>query len=54
MCKVKLCQNISETNFGQKNENNKQYAIKRFNKLTLRKNKQYLRRPDGQGMTVWT
>lgn len=54
MCKVKLCQNISETNFGQKNEHNKQYAIKRFNKLTLRKNKQYLRRPDGQGMTVWT
>ena len=29
------------------NGTNKQYAIKRFNKLTLRKHKQYLRRLDG-------
>lgn len=31
-----------------------QYAIKRFNKLTLRKNKQYIRKPSGHGMMIWT
>lgn len=31
-----------------------QVAIKRFNKLTLKKNKQYMRRSDGMGMQVWT
>lgn len=30
------------------------YAIKRFSKLTLRKHKQYIRRPDGNGMQVLT
>jgi serine/threonine protein kinase len=30
------------------------FAIKRFSKLTLRKHKQYVRRPDGNGMQVYT
>ena len=43
-----MSKSLSQSNPSQ------QYAIKRFNKMTLRKNKQYLRKPNGQGMTVWT
>ena len=33
LCKIKLCKDVSENN------GNKHYAIKRFNKLTLKKHK---------------
>jgi serine/threonine protein kinase len=49
LCKIKLCKNI-----GKPFDTQGYYAIKRFSKLTLRKHKQYIRRPDGHGMQVYT
>ena len=56
LCAVKLCENIADTNFGKVFLEGQRgfYAIKRFNKLTLKKNKQYLKKPDGFGMLIWT
>jgi serine/threonine protein kinase len=51
LCKIKLCKNVDDAIDKGKSE---YFAIKRFNKLTLRKHKQYLRRPDGMGMLIWT
>lgn len=44
-CKIKLCTRARDGS---------PLAIKRFNKLTLLKQKQYLRNPDGIGMQVFT
>lgn len=53
-CRVKLCRNIAETDQGKQREGESLYALKIFNKLTLRKQKEYRRRPDGMGMLIWT
>ena len=46
LCKVKECTRVSDK---------KPLAIKIFSKLTLKKQKQYLKRTDGQpGMQIWT
>jgi serine/threonine protein kinase len=45
LSKVKLCTKLS---------NGQQAAIKRYNKLTLKKQKQYVRRPSGIGMQIVT
>ncbi len=49
-CKVKLARDISVP----EDQPQQFYAVKRFNKLTLRKNKSYLRKPDGTGMRIYT
>ena len=55
LCKIKLCKNIGEPFDTQKDTKSPNYyAIKRFSKLTLKKHKQYVRRPDGNGMQVYT
>ena len=46
LCKIKLCKNVEGPG--------EYFAIKRFNKMTLKKHKQYLRRPDGMGMQIFS
>ena len=50
LCMIKLCHHTPGNGDGKPTK----MAIKRFNKLTLKKQKQYLRRPDGMGMIIWT
>lgn len=55
LCKIKLCKNIGVSFDTQNDTKSPDYfAIKRFSKFTLRKHKQYIRRPDGNGMQVYT
>ena len=53
-CRIKLCRNIGDKDQGKQRNGEAPYALKIFNKLTLRKQKEYKRRPDGQGMLIWT
>ena len=55
LCKIKLCKNIGTPfDVSKDTKSPNYYAIKRFSKLTLKKHKQYVRRPDGNGMQVYT
>ena len=55
LCKIKLCKNIGTPfDISKDTKSPDYYAIKRVSKLTLKKHKQYVRRPDGNGMQVYT